>query len=157
MMVLKELKQHLKDLLDKGFIRPSVSLWGASLLFVRKKDGSLRLCIDMFVIVFIDDILIYSRNEDDHACYLRIVPKTLKNKELCAKFSKCEFYLKCVEFLGHIISGDDIRVDTQKIEVVQSWPRPTSPSDIRSSLGWLDIIEGFEGVFVYFISFNQVN
>ena len=76
--------------------------------------------LDMFVIVFIDDILIYSRIEEDHASRLRIVFQTLKENELYAKFSKCEFCLKYVEFLGHIVSGDGIRVDTQMIEEVQS-------------------------------------
>ncbi|KAH0776371.1 hypothetical protein KY290_007782 [Solanum tuberosum] len=169
---LKELKQQLKDLLNKGFIRPSISPWGAPVLFVRKKDGSLRICIDyhqlnkvtiknksgyhqlrvrecdipktafrtryghyeflvmsfgltnapaafmdlmnrifkpylvMFVIIFIDDILIYSTNEENHASHLRIVLQTLKDKELYTKFSK-----------------------------LQNWPRPTSPTDIRSFLG----------------------
>ena len=68
----------------------------------------------MFVIVFIDDILIYSRNGEDHASYLKIVLQTLKDKELYAKFSKCEFWLKSVAFLGHIVSGDGIKVDTRK-------------------------------------------
>ena len=72
----------------------------------------------MFVIVFIDDILIYSRNEEDHVSHLRIVLQTLKDKELYAKFSKCEFWLESVAFLGHIISDDGIGVDTQKIEAV---------------------------------------
>ena len=86
----------------------------------------------MFVIVFIDDILIYSRNEEDHASHLRTILQTLKYKELYAKFSKCEFWLKSVAFLGHIVSGDGIKVDTRKIEAVQNWPRPTSPTEIRS-------------------------
>ena len=72
----------------------------------------------MFVLVFIDDILIYSRNEEDQASHLRIVLQTLKDKKLYAKFSKCEFWLESVVFLGHIVSRDGIRVDTQKIEAV---------------------------------------
>ncbi|KAH0658205.1 hypothetical protein KY289_026953 [Solanum tuberosum] len=95
----------------------------------------LVMSFDMFVIVFIDDILIYSMNEEDHASHLRIVLQTLKDKELYAKFSKCEFWLESVAFLGHIVSIDGIRVDTQKIDAVQSWPRPISPTDIRSFLG----------------------
>ncbi|KAH0776360.1 hypothetical protein KY290_007771 [Solanum tuberosum] len=223
---LKELKEQLKDLLDKGFIQPSVSPWGAPVLFVRKKNGSLRMCIDyrqlnkvtiknkyplprihdlfdqlqgascfskidlrsgyhqlrvrecdirktafrtryghykflvmsfgltnapaafmdlmnrvfkpyldMFVVVFIDFVLIYSRNKEDHASHLRIVLQTLKAKELYAKLSKCEFWLESVAFLGHIVSGDGIKVDSRKIEAVQNWPRPTSPTDIRSFVG----------------------
>ena len=87
--------------------------------------------LDLFVIVFIDDILIYSRNEEDHDNHLRIVLQTLKDKELYAKFSKCEFWLKSVAFLGHIISGDVIRDNIQKIEAVKSCPRHTSPMDTK--------------------------
>ena len=72
----------------------------------------------MFVIVFIDDILIYSRNEEVHASHPKIVLQTLKDKEIYAKFSKCEFWLKSVAFLGHIVSGEEIKVNTQKIEAV---------------------------------------
>ncbi|KAH0644044.1 hypothetical protein KY289_035018 [Solanum tuberosum] len=67
--------------------------------------------------------------------HLRIVLQTLKENELYAKFSKCEFWLESMAFLGHIVSGDGIKVDTRKIEAVQNWPRPTSPTDIRSFLG----------------------
>ena len=106
--------------------------------------------LDLFVIVFIDDILIYSRNEEDHAGHLRIVLQTLRDKELYAKFSKCEFWLKSVAFLGHIVSGEGIRVDTQKIEAVQSWLRHTSPTDIRSFLGlagyYRRFVKGFSSI-----------
>ena len=203
---LKELKEQLKDLLDKGFIRPTISPWGAPVLFVKKKDGSLRMCIDyrklnkvtiknkypvpriddlfdqlqgashfskidlrsgyhqlrvrdsdipkiafrtryghyefvvlsfeltnapatfinlmnrvlkqylyLFVIVFIDDILIYCRSEEEHACNLRVVLQTLKDRQLFSKFSKYEFWLQSVVFLGHIVSSEGIRVDSQKI------------------------------------------
>ena len=90
--------------------------------------------LDLFVIVFIDDILIYSRNEEDHVGHLTIVLQTLRDKELYAKFSKCEFWLKSVAFLGHIVSGEEIKVNTQKIEAVQSWTRPISLKDIWSFL-----------------------
>ncbi|KAH0696028.1 hypothetical protein KY289_013510 [Solanum tuberosum] len=200
---LKELKDQLKDLLDKGFIRPSVLPWGAPVLFVRKKDGSLRMCIDyrqlnkatiknkyplpriddlfdqlqgakcfskidlrsgyhqirvrekdvpktafrtryghfeflvmsfgltnapavfidlmnsifrlyldLFVIVFIDDILVYSRSKYEHANHLRAVLQVLRDRELYAKFSKYEFWLDSVALLGHIVSDASIAVDT---------------------------------------------
>ncbi|KAH0720291.1 hypothetical protein KY284_005321 [Solanum tuberosum] len=162
---LKELKEKLKDLLDKGFIRPSVSplgalvttcfskidlrsgyhqlkvrecdipkttfrtryghylflvmsfgLTNAPVAFMDLMNRVLKPYLDMFVIVFIDDILIYLRNEKDNASHLRVVLQTLKDKELYVKFSKCEFWLESVAFLGHIVSGEGIKVDTQKIK-----------------------------------------
>lgn len=70
-------------------------------------------------------------NEKDHASHLMTILQTLKDKKLYAKFSKCKFLLKYVAFLGHIVFGDWIRVDTEKIEAFQCWSRPTSPKDIR--------------------------
>ena len=196
---LKELKEQLPDLLDKGLVRPSTSPWGAPVLFVKKKDGSLRLCIDYkqlnkmtvrnkyslpriddlfdqlqgascfskvdlrsgyhqlrirredvpktvfrtryshyeflvmsfgltnapaafmdlmnrvfkpfldrFVIVFIDDILVYSRSEEEHAEHLRIKLQTLREHQLYAKFSKCELWLDSVAFLRHVVSREGI-------------------------------------------------
>ena len=75
--------------------------------------------LDLFVIVFIDDILIYSRSEEEHASNLRIVLQTLKDRHLFAKFSKCEFWLQSVAFLGHIVSSVGICVDSQKIKAVK--------------------------------------
>ncbi|KAL0549406.1 hypothetical protein IC582_013888 [Cucumis melo] len=223
---LKELKVQLQELLDKGFIRPSVSPWGAPVLFVKKKDGSMRLCIDYrelnkvtvknryplpriddlfdqlqgatvfskidlrsgyhqlriknedvpktafrsryghyefivmsfgltnapavfmdlmnrvfrefldtFVIVFIDDILIYSKTEAEHEEHLRMVLQTLRDNKLYAKFSKCEFWLKQVSFLGHVVSKDGVSVDPAKIEAVTGWTRPSTVSEVRSFLG----------------------
>ncbi|KAL0541274.1 hypothetical protein IC582_021316 [Cucumis melo] len=223
---LKELKVQLQELLDKGFIRPSVSPWGAPVLFVKKKDGSMRLCIDYrelnkvtvknryplpriddlfdqlqgatvfskidlrsgyhqlrikdedvpktafrsryghhefivmsfgltnapavfmdlmnrvfrefldtFVIVFIDDILIYSKTEAEHEEHLRMVLQTLRDNKLYAKFSKCEFWLKQVSFLGHVVSKVGVSVDPAKIEAVTGWTRPSTVSEVRSFLG----------------------
>ncbi|KAL0544185.1 hypothetical protein IC582_019298 [Cucumis melo] len=223
---LKELKVQLQELLDKGFIRPSVSPWGAPVLFVKKKDGSMRLCIDYrelnkvtvknryplpriddlfdqlqgatvfskidlrsgyhqlrikdedvpktafrsryghyefivmsfgltnapavfmdlmnrvfrefldtFVIVFIDDILIYFKTEAEHEEHLRMVLQTLRDNKLYAKFSKCEFWLKQVSFLGHVVSKDGVSVDPAKIEAVTGWTRPSTVSEVRSFLG----------------------
>ncbi|KAL4016684.1 hypothetical protein IC575_024339 [Cucumis melo] len=204
---LKKLKVQLQVLLDKGFIRPSVSPWGALVLFVKKKDGSMRLCIDYrelnkvtiknryplpriddlfdqlqgatvfskidlrsgyhqlrirdsdflkllsvpdtgilsssvfkdfldtFVIVFIDDILIYSKTEAEHEEHLHQVLETLRANKLYAKFSKCDFWLKKVAFLGHVVSSKGVFVDPAKIEAVTSWPRPFTVSEIRSFLG----------------------
>ena len=91
--------------------------------------------LDQFVILFIDDILVYSKNVDDHAMHLQIVLQTLKDRELYAKFSKCEFWLNEVVFLGHVIFGAGIFVDLGKIEAIVSWEQPKNVSEIRSFLG----------------------
>ncbi|GJZ92753.1 putative reverse transcriptase domain-containing protein [Tanacetum coccineum] len=219
---LQELSTQLQELSDKGFIRPSSSPWGASVLFVKKKDGSFRMCIDYrklnkltvknrypllriddlfdqlqgssvyskinlrsgyhqlrvrdedirnmtfrtcyghyefqvmpfgltntpavfmdlinlvckpyldkFVIVFIDDILIYSKSEEEHPEHpehLKLILKFLKKEELYAKFSKCEFWLTKVQFLGHVIDSEGIHVDPTKIESIKDWASPKTPT-----------------------------
>ncbi|KAL8098148.1 hypothetical protein AgCh_031067 [Apium graveolens] len=223
---MKELAAQLQELLDKGVIRLSVSPWGTPVLFVKKKDGSRRLCIDYrelnkltiknkyplpriddlfdqlkgaswfskidlrsgyhqlkikaedipktafqtryghyeflvmafgltnapaafidlmnrvfkqyldkFVIVFIDDILIYSKTEEDHKEHLRISLEILRKERLYAKFLKCEFWLKEVQFLGHVVNKGGIKVDPAKIEAVMNWERPKTPTKVRSFLG----------------------
>ncbi|GAU40284.1 hypothetical protein TSUD_60750 [Trifolium subterraneum] len=188
---LRELKSQLEELLQKHFIRPSVSPWGAPVLLVKKKDGTMRLCIDYrqlnkvtiknkyplpriddltryghyeflvmpfgltnapavfmdymnrifqpyldkFVVIFIDDILIYSKDPQEHAEHLRIVLNILREKQLYAKFSKCEFTLSEVKFLGHVISQGGVSVDPSKVEAVLNWERPRTVSEIRSFLG----------------------
>ena len=91
--------------------------------------------LDKFVVVFIDDILIYSKNEEEHAEHLRIVLQHLRDHKLYAKFSKCDFWLTEVQFLGHIVSKDGIFVDPSKIQDVLNWKAPTSIPEIRSFLG----------------------
>ncbi|GAU43989.1 hypothetical protein TSUD_91680 [Trifolium subterraneum] len=223
---LRELKSQLEKLLQKHFIRPSVSPWGAPVLLVKKKDGTMRLCIDYrqlnkvtiknkyplpriddlldqlrgatifskidlrsgyhqirirtsdvsktafrtryghyeflvmpfgltnapavfmdymnrifqpyldkFVVIFIDDILIYSKDPQEHAEHLRIVLNILREKQLYAKFSKCEFWLSEVKFLGHVISQGGVSVDPSKVEAVLNWERPRTVSEVRSFLG----------------------
>src|SRR6185503_8440868 len=90
--------------------------------------------LDKFVVVFINDILIYSKNEEEHAEHLRIVLQHLREHKLYAKFSKCDFWLTEVQFLGHIISKDGIYVDSVKIQDVLNWKAPTSVPEIRSFL-----------------------
>ncbi|GJW30979.1 putative reverse transcriptase domain-containing protein [Tanacetum coccineum] len=221
-----ELSNQLKELQEKGFIRPSHSPWGAPVLFVKKKDGAMRMCIDYrelnkltiknryplpriddlfdqlqgaccfskidlrsgyhqlrvreedipktafrtryghfeftvmpfgmtnapaifmdlmnrvckpyldkFVIVFIDDILIYSKSEEEHEVHLKTILDLLKKEKLYAKFSKCEFWLKEVQFLGHVVNHDGIHVDPSKVESVKNWKTPESSTKIRSFLG----------------------
>uniref|UniRef100_A0A2C9W6D4 RNA-directed DNA polymerase n=1 Tax=Manihot esculenta TaxID=3983 RepID=A0A2C9W6D4_MANES len=207
---LKDLKEQLQELVDKGFIRPNTSPWGAPVLFVRKKDSSLRLCIDYrqlnkvttknkYPLPRIDDLFdqlagagcfskidlrfgyhqlrvreadvpktafrtiyghyeflvmsfrltnapaafmdlmnrafMYCRDAEEHAQHLRIVLQTLREHGLYAKFSKCEFWLRSIAFLGHVVSAEGIEVDPKKIEAVTKWPRPTSVTEIKSFLG----------------------
>ena len=223
---LLELKVQSQELLDMGFIRPSTSPWGASVLFAKKKDNTLRLCIDyrklnrvtiknryplpriddlfdqprgawvyskidlhigyhqlrvrevdilrtefkmqyghfeftvmsfgftnapaafmdlmhrvfqpyldLFVVVFVNDILIYSKSKEEHEDHLRIVLQALRVHKLYAKFSKCEFWLMKVRFLGHVVSASGVLVDSKKVEAVMGWERPKSVFKIRSFLG----------------------
>ncbi|GJR19944.1 reverse transcriptase domain-containing protein [Tanacetum coccineum] len=96
-----------------------------------------RVCkpyLDKFVIVFIDDILVYSKSKVEHEVYLRLVLELLKKEALYAKFSKCEFWLQEVQFLGHVVNQNGIYVNPSKIEAVRNWKAPTTPSEIRSFL-----------------------
>jgi hypothetical protein len=223
---LAELKAQLNKLLDKWYIRPSSSPWGCPTLFVKKKDQSLRLCmdyrpfnaitiknkyplsyinilfdqladarvfskvdlrsgyhqikirledvtktafstryglyeylvmsfgltnapanfmylmnsvfmpeLDKFVVVFIDDILVYSKNEEEHARHLHVILQRHRDHQLYAKFSKCAFWLREVPFLGHIISTEGIVVDPSKVQEVLDWKSPKSVTQICSFLG----------------------
>nr|GEV60589.1 retrotransposon protein, putative, Ty3-gypsy subclass [Tanacetum cinerariifolium] len=179
---LEELPGQLKELQDKGFIRPSFLPWRASVLFVKKNDGSFRTCIDYrelnkltvknhYSLLRIDDLFdqlqgwqFFSKidlrsgyhqlrvHEDDipktafrtryghfkfaeHVEHLRLVLRLLKKEKLYAKFSKCEFWLREVQFLGHVINGNGIHVDPSKIEAVKNWKAPRTPTEVRSFLG----------------------
>ncbi|KAL4339237.1 hypothetical protein GQ457_08G024000 [Hibiscus cannabinus] len=182
---LKELKTQLQELLDRGFIRPSTSPWGAPIdlrsvyyhLKVREKDVlKIAFCtryghyeflvmpfdltnapaafmdlmnrvfheyLDQFLVVFIDDILVYSRTEEDHDRHLRLVLQTLLENQLYAKLSKCEFWIREVFFLGHVVSSEGIRVDPKKVEAVVNWKQPKSVTEIRSFLGLVSYYRRF--------------
>ena len=106
--------------------------------------------LDKFVIVFIDDILIYSRSQKEHAEHLALVLRRLQDKQLYAKFKKCEFWLDKVVFLGHIVSKEGIMVDPAKIEAVVQWTQPKNVTEIRSFLGlasyYRRFVEGFSKI-----------
>jgi hypothetical protein len=106
--------------------------------------------LDKFVVVFIDDILVYSRSEEEHEEHLRLALQKLRENRLYAKLSKCEFWMKQVAFLGHVISNGGISVDPSKVQDVLSWNAPTSVSDIQSFLGlagcYRRFIEGFSKI-----------
>jgi hypothetical protein len=91
--------------------------------------------LDKFVVVFIDDILIYSKNEEEHAQHLRIVLTSLREHQLYAKFSKCVFWLKEIQFLGHVLSVNGIAVDPSKVKDILEWKPPTTVHQVRSFLG----------------------
>ncbi|GKC50297.1 putative reverse transcriptase domain-containing protein [Tanacetum coccineum] len=213
---MKELSEQLQELSNKGFIRPSSSPWGTPVLFVKKKEGSFRMCIDYrelnklmidlrsgyhqlkvqeqdipktafqtryghyefqvmpfgltnapaiftdlmnrvykpnldkFVIVFIDDILIYSKDKKEHKEHLKAILELLKKEKLYAKFSKCEFWIPKVQFLGHVIDSRGIHVDPAKIESIKYWASPKTPTEIRQFLGlagyYRRFIKGFSKI-----------
>ncbi|GJW51163.1 putative reverse transcriptase domain-containing protein [Tanacetum coccineum] len=174
---MKELAEQLQELSDKGFIRPNSSPWGALVLFVKKKDGSFRMCIDYrelnklmiknrYPLPRIDDLFdqlqgssVYSKidlrsvmpfgltnalavfmdlvnlNKEEHEGHLKLILELLKKEELYAKFSKCEFWIPKVQFLGHVIDSKGIHVDPAKIESIKDWASPKSPTEIRQFLG----------------------
>ncbi|GKD20705.1 putative reverse transcriptase domain-containing protein [Tanacetum coccineum] len=103
--------------------------------------------LDNFVIIFIDDILIYSTNTKDHEGNLKLILRLLKEEKLFSKFSKCEFWLSTVKFLGHLIDSEGIHIDPAKIESIKYWASPKTPTEIRQFLGlagyYRRFIEGF--------------
>ena len=117
------------------FLVMPFGLTNAPAAFMDLMNRVFRPYLDQFVIVFIDDILVYSKTWEEHVQHLRIVLQTLREHQLYAKKEKCDFWLTEVKFLGHVISEQGISVDPSKIETVLQWERPKNVVEIRSFLG----------------------
>ncbi|GJX47714.1 zinc finger, CCHC-type, retrotransposon gag domain protein [Tanacetum coccineum] len=129
------------------FLVMPFGLTNAPAVFMDLMNRIFHEYLDKFVIVFIDDILVYSKSEEEHEQHLQIVLEILRQKKLYAKFSKCEFWLQQVAFLGHIVSADGIIMDPSKFDAITKWPRPTTVTEVRSFLGlagyYRCFVEGF--------------
>ena len=134
------------------FVVMFFGLTNAPAAFMSLMNGIFKPYLDLFVIVFIDDILIYSKSKEEHEDHLRMVLEMLREKKLYAKFSKCESWLDLVSFLGHVVSKDGVMVDPSKIETVKNWVRPTNVSEIRSFVGLASYYRRFVKGFSSFAS-----
>nr|GEZ33643.1 reverse transcriptase domain-containing protein [Tanacetum cinerariifolium] len=101
----------------------------APAIFINLMNRVCKPYLDKFVIVFINGILVYSKNKEDHEKHLKIILKLLKNKKLYAKFSKCDLWLESVQFLTHVINSNGVHVDPAKVEAIQNWSTPTTPTE----------------------------
>ena len=110
-------------------------LTNAPAVFMSLMNGVFRTFLDRFVVVFLDDILIYSRNEKEHEEHLRQVLQKLRENQLFGSLSKCAFFRPEIHYLGHIILGDGVSVDPSKIRAIMDWPAPTSVTQVRSFMG----------------------
>jgi hypothetical protein len=117
------------------FIVMSIGLTNAPAYFMNLMNKVFTEYLDKFVVVFIYDILIYSKNDSDHEEHLRMVLQKLRDNQLYAKYSKCEFWIDEVPFFGHIISNGGISVDPAKVREIVAWKIPSSVTEIRSFLG----------------------
>nr|GFB10079.1 putative reverse transcriptase domain-containing protein [Tanacetum cinerariifolium] len=147
---MKELSDQLQELSDKGFIRPNIpktafrtryghykfqvmsfGLTNAPAIFMDLMNRVCKPYLDKFLIVFIDDVLIYSKNEQEHEEHLKLILELLKKEKSYAKFSKCEFWIPRVQFLGHVIDSRGIHMDPAKIESIKDWVSPKPPTKIQ--------------------------
>ena len=125
------------------FLVMPFGLTNALATFMDLMNRVFRPYVDQFIVVFKDDILVYSKDWEDHDTHLRGVIETLRKEQLYAKLSKCEFWLGEVFFLGHIVSEEGIRVDPKKIEVIIEWKPPRNVTKVRSFLGFTSYYKRF--------------
>ena len=118
------------------FLVMSFGLTNAPAAFMDLINGVFHEYLDSFVIVFIDDIVIYSKTKEEHEHHLILTLQVLRRHQLYAKFSKCEFLLRSVTFLGHVVSDQGVEVDRSRIEVVKNWPYTLTPTNVCSFLGF---------------------
>ncbi|GKC75246.1 putative reverse transcriptase domain-containing protein, partial [Tanacetum coccineum] len=111
----------------------SFGLTNAPAIFMDLMNRVCKPYLDKFMVVFIDDILVYSKSKKEHAKYLKLILELLKKEELYAKFSKCEFWMSKVQFLGHVIDSEGIHVDPAKIESIKDWASPETPTEIQAA------------------------
>ncbi|GJY35111.1 putative reverse transcriptase domain-containing protein [Tanacetum coccineum] len=123
-------------------------LTNAPAIFIDLMNRVCKLYLDKFMIVFIDDILIYSRNKQEQADHLRIILELLRKEELYAKFSKCDFWISIVQFLGHVIDSQGIHANLAKIEAVKNWASPTTPTEKLCEAPILALPEGNDDFFI---------
>nr|GEW86581.1 putative reverse transcriptase domain-containing protein [Tanacetum cinerariifolium] len=110
-------------------------LTNAPAVFMDLMNHVCKPYLDKFMLIFIDDILIYSKNKEEHGEHLKTILNLLKSEKLYAKFSKCDFWLDSVQFLGHVIDSSGVHVDPAKIEAIKNWAAPTTPMKVRQFLG----------------------
>jgi hypothetical protein len=104
-------------------------------VFMCLMNGVFRDYLEKFVIVFLDDILVYSKTKEEHEQHLRMVLQVLREHQLYAKLSKCSFYQRQIHYLGHIISKEGITMDPEKVDVIREWSTPRNVAEVRSFMG----------------------